>query len=262
MRYTVLFFLVICFSCKKTSDNINDFKQLTDVYFQAQSVLGNDLGVKYEGHPIAWDGTGNGKIHVPEGEGKFEFYDKRDGKVLGEKTLNISLSDTQRFVIFQPLEDSPLAFLNPEAQNREEAAPEGFMKIRIASYAPDFIPYEKIDVIVIGMYFDEEFNFFYEPVDTIFNISRNLDNEPYHLVSKGGQRMESWSFSFRDHETGQEVKNFGGTLYRSLDIYPSLFDKFVFTVYLVPFEAWGEHESFLKFGEGFYNIEPRILFEN
>lgn len=247
-------------SCKKL-DYTDEFTTFANVYFINNSVIQVDMQARYNGEPIAWN-HGSGEIRCIPGKAELAFYDRRTNTVQAEKTITIDPARPDTFLLFQPVEGGQVSFLDPKAQANEAAAPEGFMKIKIANYTPELLPYEKIDVIVIAEYYDEEFNTIAENIDTIFNVSQNLDDETYHTVLKANHEINGYRFSFRDHATGQEVKSLGGTAHLGLGFYPYIGVKHIFTIYLTAYEEWGEHESFIKKGEKFYSVVSNVLFED
>lgn len=254
------FLITVLSSCKKL-DYKNEFAEFASVYFLNNSVISVEMQARYNGAPIEWNQS-SGEIRAVAGEAKLEFYDRRTGAVQAEKTVTIDPSRPDTFQLFQPVEGGGVSFIDPKAQADEAAPPEGFMKIKIANYATDLVPFENTDLVVIGEYYDEDFNTQYEVLDTIYNVSQNLDNEGYHTVSKGGAHIGAWRFSFLDHETGQEVKNLGGTTYSCFGFYSSLYAKFIFTLYLTSYEEWGEHELFIKKGDKFYSVAINVLLED
>ncbi len=266
--FWILCCVVSFYSCQK--QNYEDgFVTFGNVYFQNQSVLNTDLSIKYKGEPIAWQG-GTGMVKVPEGEASFEFYNKRTGKVLGEKTVQVIASHPETFLVFQPTIDAPVAFLDPNEQADEEAAPEGFYKMKLANYSFDLLPFEKIDIIVMGEKFNlETFELSYEELAMLEDVGRNLGDESYRLIPKptGGDFTGSILFAFRDSNTGMDVLNHGGRLYISSFAFFPEFEypnaqKAVFTVYLIPYEQWGESEEHLAYGGTYYDIEPKVLFSD
>lgn len=239
--YNCLINFIICailFSCAKLDydDGITPFGE---VYFDiSKTAISDHLKVKYNGSPIELQQTAGGRVRVPQGEAKFEFYDTRSGSVLLEKIISIDPTVTERFILFQPSEDDPIAFLDPHGQDNEEAAPQGFMKIKIANYSKSLVPFEKTDII-INFRYTQGRQFVYVPVDTIQSIGQTLDTATYRLVNMG-ERMPNYQpgyfCSFKEHGTDNEVKNAGGTMYYThIAIIPDE-EKNVFTRYLTPVE--------------------------
>lgn len=260
---TALLFIAGISSCKKLDHNTG-FETFSEVFFdKTTSVTENHLAAKYNGFPIDWDVSG--KIKVPAGEREFEFYDTRSGKVLGKKSVNIVAGKPENYLIFQPSEDSPLAFLDPNEQAGEAAAPEGFMKIKIANYAKDLLPFDKIDIVVLGV----TDNFEFIEVATIASVGSNLENESYHLIPTDNRFSGGYTFWFKEHGSQSPVKDFGGTNNyanqgyffspESTVPYPN---KKIFTIYFTAMEAPYEYEGFLKKDDKFYDINPNVLFSN
>lgn len=261
---TILLLAVTCMTaCKKLGydDGVTTFGE---VFFVTNSVaIDNNLKVRYNGYPIDKQG-GTGRIRVPEGEGKFEFYDDRkEDKVLLEQTVNIIAGSPETFNLFQPSEDSPIAVLDPNGQDNEEAAPEGFMKIKIANYASDLLP-EELDLVVLGL--DENLQTI--ELATLESVSNNLGQEKYRQVPIGNGDILAYTFKFRDRKTQKFIQNHGGTDYwnDNIFIYPSSMspipEKRIYTIYLKTVEEWGEYISFIKSGDKYYRIDPEILYAN
>lgn len=251
----VLLLIIIGFSSCKKLDYDNGFASFADIFFVNNSVNKN-LAVKYNGNPIPWD-LGSGRIHTLQGEGSFEFYDKSSNVTLGTKKVNVSAKGLNKFLIFQPSEEAPFSFLDPNGQANEAAPEKGYMKIKIANYAPKLIPFEKIDVVIYGLV-----DMAYVKIGVIENVGKNLDKEQYHLVSKGAVTAEDpfYQFSFIDHVTKAEVKNFGGGRYASLNLTADAV-KGIYTIYLTSQTA-SKGNSRIKYEEGYYHIGPRVLFSN
>lgn len=257
------FFLLssILFSCKK-QDYEDGFVTFADIYFINNSVLGEDLGIKYNGEPIEWAWSTTGKIKTVKGEGKFEFYKKSSGTILAEKIYDVT-ELSQRYLIFQPESDAPISILDPNSQENESAPDKGYMKIKIANYSPVLLPFEKIDIIVWGLGDNG-----LEELDVIESVGRNLDEEVYHLVNRGTADIVAYRFSFRDSATKEKILNARGTEYISfvylepgtIQPFP---EKHVFTMYLTP-EFYGPDmpTSRLQIGDDFYDVNPAVLFSN
>lgn len=255
--YKIVFLVIIIgfSSCKKLDYN-NGFSTFADIFFLNNSINKN-LAAKYNGSPITWD-QGSGKIHTLEGEGTFEFYDKNSKVSFGTKKVNVTASAPQKIMLFQPIEDAPIAFLDPNAQEEEAPPKQGFMKIKLANYAANLLPFDKIDVVVyalVGRTFVK--------VGVIENVGKNLDSEEYHQVSIGEitpGRVPTYQFSFMNHATQEEVKNNAGTRYMSPS-FNAADTKGIYTIYLTPFDA-PEIDFFLKYNGKYYSVFPNILFPN
>lgn len=257
--------LATLFSCQKL-DYDDGIVAFGEVYFDINAPALNEfLKIKYNESDIKMQ-TGTGMVKVPEGEGVFQFYDSRTNKILAEKKINIVPGSPEKFLLFQPTETSPFEILNPNEQENEEAAPDGYLKIKVANYANKALPYDRIDIRVEA---NDGWNGFF-PIDTIISIDRNLENAEYHLVRKG-ENIISYRFSYIVNETQQEVLNARGTLYTSGGVwnYPKP-KKDVFTIFLSEtFEAELEGASNAAKGRGvlvdglyIYRISPYILFAN
>lgn len=252
-----LLVLINLSSCKKL-DYDNGFKTFAEVFFINQNTT--DLGVKINNTPVSWQ-NGTGQIRVPEGETTFVFYDKQSGKELGEKTVNVISGNPETFLVFQPLEGAPVAFLDPRGQAEEPAAPEGYMKVKIANYAGDLLPPD-LDIIVLGL------NMNMETVElaTLESVTNNLGEEQYRQIPTGGSDILAYTFKFRNRNTQEIVKNHGDEDYwnQNVFLYPdSMFpfpEKRVFTIYLRTYEQWGEYPAYIKSGDKFYEVSPEILY--
>jgi len=249
-------------SCEKI-DVDQRFTTFGEVFFiadQTASYQAGHLKVKYNGNPIELQ-SGTGRIRVPEGEGKFEFYDESRDEVLGEKTVNVVPGSPERYSLFQPTEEDPIAFINPDGEIDEEAAPDGFMKIKIANYAKKLIPFEKTDVIVNFRYTQGR-QYVYVPVDTIEAVGQTLDTATYRLV-RLGERLSNYQpgyfISFKEHGTDNKVNNAGGTMYYShVAIVPDEVKK-VTTRYLTPIE-YITNNLFINHEGIYYYVEPKSVY--
>lgn len=223
----------------------------------------NALGVKVKGEVLDWQ-VGTGAIKVPEGEHTFIFYNKNDGKELAEKTVNVNAGSPETFMVFQPAENSPIAFIDPEGEAAEEAAPEGFMKIKIANYAGVLIPYEKVD-IVLNFRHTAGRQYVYTPATVIEAVGQDLDTAQYRLISlKNDLRQPNHQpglfMSFMDSETKEPIKNAGGnTYYSHIGIAPDG-GKNVFTRFLTPVVWDINNNSYLKNDDIYYYVDARSVF--
>ena len=263
------------YSCGK-GEPAAPFTEFTEVFFDAEktALRNNGAGVfiaaKYNGYPIEWNVLSK-KIKVVTGEGKFEFYDTRNGAVVAEKVIDVKAGAGQTFTLFQPTLDAPVSFIDPDAQANETPAPAGQIKLKVANYAQDLIPFAKLDLRVSISYYDADWNEVVEEVGMIRDVQDAVDKATYHLLPDGipdpmPEIGYTYRFEFLDGETGEPLRNHGGTAYSNLAFSPWGMDpapeRNVFTVYMVAREAWGEAPPFIKKGEAYYEIETTMLFAN
>ncbi|QJB30156.1 hypothetical protein HF329_02045 [Chitinophaga oryzae] len=263
------------FSCQKAA-YVNPFATFVDVWFDAdKTALRNNgegvfIAVKYNGHPIAWD-AGTKKIKVVAGEGKFEFYDTRNGKVVAEKMIDVKAGSKETYTLFQPTMDAPVAFVDPAGQDTVNAAPAGHIKLKVANYAKDLIPFEHTDIKVSVSYFDADWNEVVTEVGVIKDVKNTIDKAGYAVLPDGLPNPApefgyNYVFEFINSDTGQPLLNYGGTNYSNLAFSPPgispLPVKNVFTVYLVSNKTWGEAPPFIKKGDAFYEVATSVLFAN
>lgn len=260
-------------SCKK-GEFATPFAEFVEVYFDADKTALRDNGAgvfiaaKYNGYPIEWDVTSK-KMKVVAGEGTFEFYDTRDGKVVAEKVIDVKAGSKDTFVLFQPTMDAPVSFIDPHAQASESAAPAGHIKLKVANYAKDLIPFEHTDIKVSISYFDADWNEVITEIGLIKDIKDGVDKAEYQIIADGvpdplPEMGYNYVFEFVDSNTGQPLLNHGGTNYSNMAFSPSGLDplptKNVYTLYITSRETWGEAPPFLKKGNTFYEIATSILF--
>lgn len=260
--YTLAGLLLTClFSCQK-KDYDDSFTSFAPVYFVNKSALDLNLLVKYKGTSLEWDRY-SGRIEVPEGEGVFEFFDRRNGQVLAEKKVTVSKDNRDSFLIFQPTIEAPLAFLDARGQADVTPPPAGFIKIKLANYAPSLLPFEKTDVIVVGV----NMNFEFINLDTIMAVSQNMGNEEYHLVPTTSDMM-GYTFYFKQNGTETKVKNNMGDDYLNIDnaLIPDFMnprpEKNIYTLYFSPLVQPYPGDNFIKLGDKYYHINPEILYAN
>lgn len=258
MKTRLYILLLVCAcSCQKQAYD-DDFTTFAPVYFSRRSILENNLQVKYNGEPIRWEES---RITVPEGEARFEFYDRRSGEVLAEKVVNISKAQPESFIVFQPTADAAPAFLDGNGQANETAAPAGFIKIKLANYAAALLPYEKTDIVVVGI----NANFEFIPLDTLEAITQNLGNEEYHLVPTNSDIL-GYSFHFRQHGSEAMVKDAIGGDYMNLDValVPELLsprpEKNIYTLYFIAAKQDVAADRYIKSGDIYYQIQPEFLY--
>ncbi|MCT1523857.1 hypothetical protein [Sphingobacterium hotanense] len=258
----VLLLLALSFAGCEKGDYTEPYTAFGEVYFDVNKTAVRDyLKVRYNGNPIDWHDVVRDHFRVPEGEGKFEFYDERTGELLFEKTMNIIPGSPEKWMLFQPTETDPIAVLDPNGQADEEAAPEGFMKLKIANYAGDLLS-DNLNIVVLGL------NMNMETIElaTLENISNNLGEEEYRQIPTGGSDILAYTFKFRDTNTQAFLKNHGGDDYwnQNLFLYPDMISPFpekrVYTIYFKSSEQWGEYPAFIKSGDKYYDINPEILY--
>ena len=263
------------YSCQK-AEYVNSFSEFVDVYFDADKTALRDNGAgvfiaaRYNGNPIEWDVNAK-KIKVIAGEGKFEFYDTRDGKVVAEKVIDVKPGSKETYILFQPTMDAPVVFMDPTAQNTESPAPAGHIKLKLANYANDLIPFENLDIKVSISYFDADFNTVIEEVGTIKGVRNTIDQAEYQILPNGlpnplPEYGYQYVFEFVNSSTGQPLLNHGGTAYSNIAFSPESISplpvKNVFTLYMLSKETWGEAPPFIKKGDTFYEIITTVLFAN
>ncbi|GAA4131942.1 hypothetical protein GCM10022216_02540 [Sphingobacterium kyonggiense] len=263
---SILLLLALSFAGCEKGDYTEPYTEFGEVYFDASQTASYQTGhlkIKYNGNSIEIQSGTNGRVRVPQGEGKFEFYDERTGEVLGGKTVNIIPASPETFNLFQPTETDPIAFLDPNGQADEEAAPAEFMRLKIANYAGDLLP-KDLDIVVLGL----NMNFETVELATLESVSNNIGEEQYRQIPTGGSDILAYTFKFRDRKTQEFVKMHGGEDYWSQNffLYPDMIspypEKRVYTIYLRSIEQWGEHPLFIKLGDKYYEISPEILYAN
>ncbi|MBO9153528.1 hypothetical protein ACFOTA_15005 [Chitinophaga sp. GCM10012297] len=252
------------------------FTEFVEVYFDAEktALRNNGEGVfiaaRYNGQPIEWNVLSK-KIKVVTGEGKFEFYDTRNGNVVAEKVVDVKPGARQEYTMFQPTLDAPVSFIDPDAQGSESPAPAGQIKLKVANYAKDLIPFTKLDIRVSISYFDADWNEVITEVGMIRDVQDAVDKAAYHLLPNGVPAPApefgyNYVFEFLDGDTGEPLRNYGGTGYSNLAFSPQGIDPLpvrnVFTLYMVSNKTWGEAPPFIKKGDDFYEIATTVLFAN
>lgn len=263
------------YSCQK-AEHVNSFPEFVDVYFDADKTALRDNGAgvfiaaRYNGSPIEWD-INLKKIKVVAGEGKFEFYDTRNGKVVAEKVIDVKPGSKETYTLFQPTMDAAVAFIDPKAQDAESPAPAGHLKVKVANYAKDLIPFENLDLRVSISYFDADFNTVVEEIGTIKGVGNAIDRAEYQIIPDGlpnpiPEYGYQYIFEFVNSSTGESLLNYGGTSYSNIAFGPESINplpvKNIFTLYMVSKETWGEAPPFIKKGDTFYEISTNVLFAN
>jgi len=263
------------YSCQK-AEYVNSFSEFVDVYFDADKTALRDNGAgvfiaaKYNGKPIKWD-INTKKIKVTPGEGKFEFYDTRDGKIVAEKVIDVKVDSKNTYTLFQPTMESPVAFIDPNEQNTESPAPSGHIKLKVANYAQDLIPFENLDLRVSISYFDADFNTVIEEIGTIKAVKNTIDKATYQILPDGlpnplPEYGYNYIFEFINGDTGEPLLNYGETNYSNTALSPEGINplpvKNIFTLYMISKTTWGEAPPFIKKGNTFYEIATNVLFAN
>ncbi|MDR2284020.1 MAG: hypothetical protein LBE37_12470 [Sphingobacterium sp.] len=269
----IVLLLISTYSCKK-GEYVNPFSEFVDIYFDADKTALRDNGAgvfiaaKYNGKPIEWD-INQKRIRVVPGEAKFEFYDTRNGKVVAEKDIDVQPGSPNRYTLFQPTMDAPVAFIDPNGQAAESPAPLGHIKVKVANYAQYLIPFEKLDLRVSISYYDADWNEVIKEVGVIKDIKNSIDQATYHILPDGlpsplPDLPCNYLFEFIDGNTGKALLNHGGTNYSNMAFSPASIDpipvKNIFTLYMVSRETWGEAPPFIKKDEAYYEIATNILF--
>ncbi|WP_257669205.1 hypothetical protein [Parapedobacter tibetensis] len=259
-------------SCEK-GDYVKSYHEFVDVYFDPlrTALRSNPEGVfiamRYNGAPIDWNAGADGKVRVVEGEGTFEFYDTRNNQVVCDTTVNVIADGKQVYYLFQPTMDAPVTFIDPDGQASEETAPDGHIKLRIANYAQDLIPFAQTDIKVFVKIADEEWNETVVEVGTISNLAGQIDEAAYVTLPydvPDGTIDYQYYFEFVDSATGEPLLDYGGSPYRTSGFSPGYLDplpvKNVFTLYLTSLKAWGEAPPFIKKGDDFYEVAINVLY--
>src|SRR5690606_15352290 len=201
----------LCFlSCEKLDydDGIISFG---DVFFNTSNVaLHSSLKIHYNGDLIEIQRE-DGRVRVPEGTAKFEFYDNTTNQLLLEKTVDIVAGNPERITLFQPTADAPLIFLDENSQADEEPAPPGYYKVKFVNYTGSLLPFNKKIYIVM---FRAESNWFsfethFVNIGILENIVTNMNEDSPDLipVQDGNKGL---AFSFREPETVYQLTTVAG----------------------------------------------------
>lgn len=266
--------IVFTISCKKIEVD-QGFTAFGQIYFNADQAAGYQAGylkLKYNGHPVDMQGGTGRSIRVPAGEAKFEFYDDRTGEVLLEETVNIVPGNPERYTLFQPTMDAPLSFLDENAQAGEEAAPEGYYKVKFVDYTGNLFSFNKgMDIVLWRAEFSWiTFQTEYVEIGVLENISSNLDEEDYHLIPVESGDI-GLAFSFREAETGSQLITVAGKEFLNTQFYEGLTTasiglsnpkKNVFTAYIEAYAIDYQNDNFVKIGDKLYGIQPVIFLKN
>jgi hypothetical protein len=250
-------------ACQK-KDYDNSYTIFGHAYFKNQTTVeSKDFGVKYEGSPVDWN-LGSGGVELPEGEGTFTFYNKTTGDVIAERRFTVSKANPPHYILFQPIAGLPVAFLDPDAQANEAAAPAGYMKIKIANMSQVAIPDKTVDIVVQSTVVSVTK---FGPVDTIRSVGRDLGEAVYVLVKRGvraGAIQNRYKFGFLDAATKQPLPASGGAAFLSggefnTTSFPAA--KGVYTIYLTDLSRTA-NAVYLKRGDGYWDIQPNVLFND
>jgi len=250
-------------ACQK-KDYDNSYTIFGHAYFKNQTTVeSKDFGVKYEGSPVDWN-VGSGGVELPEGEGTFTFYNKTTGEVIAEKPFTVSKANPPHYILFQPIAGLPVSFLDPDAQANEEAAPAGYMKIKIANLCQVAVPDKTIDIVFQSTTVSVTK---FGPVDTIKAVGRDLGTAAYVLVRRGvraGAIQNRYQFSFLDAATHQPLLASGGAVVSSggefnTTTYPGT--KGVYTIYLTDL-AKTANAVYFKRDNNYFDIQPNVLFND
>lgn len=270
----ILIISLLCFTvsaCKKLDYEGMEVVQFGKVFFYANNVK-TPLQIRTKNNnPVIW--RQDGLISAPEGEVTFEFYNKNNGETLLEKTVNIVNNKVEHFTLFQPTLESPLIFLDENAQANEEAAPEGFFKIKLVDYTGGlfFGKDKKMDIVMFRSEFSwETWQTEYVEIGILENIGSNLDEEGYHLIPI--QPADgNMAFSYREAGTGKKLITVEGKEFINTTIYNGLIDasnslsnpkKHVFTAYLSSFVIDYQNDSYVKINNKLYDIHSSIFLKN
>ena len=266
IKFTLLLMITICgfASCKKIEVD-QGMTKFGEVYFdltKAASYRSGNLQVRYNGNIIEMAQIIEGRIRVPEGEAKFEFLDKKSNSVLAEKTIVINSEKPEKYNLFQPSEEDGISFLDPNGQDNEEAAPEGFMKIKIANYAKKLIPFKNVDII-LNFRYTKGRQYVYVPVDTIYSVGQTLDSATFRIV-KLGERLSNYQpgyyCSFKESNSENIIKNAGGVMYYSHISLIPIAPKNVTTRYLSQME-YISNNLYINFEDKYYYIDYKDIYQ-
>lgn len=258
---TIFSFVIISIllSCNKKEALLEEPASYASAYFINNSVL--SVGVKYQGLPVDWLGN---EVKVLSGPATFSFYNRNTGETILEKELDIQATDNEPWYLFQP--DSTIApQLIRNTQLSEPAAPEGYIKLKLANFASQAltdaagVPFPIVDVIVHSTVIS---SFAYVPIDTLIGIGRNLDTASYRLVKRpvrAGALQINFRYSFIDHTTKQPVLAVNGSLYVNGAATLSITPKNTFTYYFTNVERTA-NTGVITRNNKYYNIGNVLLF--
>lgn len=237
--------LALTFTACKKVDYDDGFTTIGEVYFDASSVASfGDLEIRYNGHAV--ERRQDGGVSAPEGEHTFEFYNKKTGEKLAEKTVNVKVGSPEKYLLFQLEETQPISIINEN--EREPAAEEGQMKMRFANLTTKSLPYPTIDVLVYGKTNSGN--------DVLLGVLEGVTGqfeENYHVLPRNNdvEDVVAYYFGFRDHNK-KDITFGDGSLFTNKDtmyeIYPSQLGvkDWVFSIYFIE-EVWDYDEGWLPY---------------
>lgn len=270
-----LLLVVFCFAgCKKT-EVTPKFKFLK-VTFIGKGIIPR---IKYENQIY----IGDPEVPVKAGDKKFEIYDHATGAKVLDTVLNITGPITY-YVYLAPGTTTPVVQTevppvpppveppappvdpnNPLAN--EPAAPEGFMKIKVANLAQSAFPYPAIDVVFNSLANNpntglEELT----PAFTIKGVGQDF-NSQFQLIQRpviDGVPITSFKITFIDPASGELIKSIDGNTVkngsRATVLKVNEFNNFMINV--KESLADPEQANSIKVGDNYFVILPSIAFQN
>jgi len=265
--------LLFCFAGCKKNEAVEDlafvkveFTRKTDyVTYMKYDGIKNDLSLR-------------SYIAVPIGDRRFEVHNNTTGEKLIDTVLNITRAVT--YYIYQaPGATSPVLqtevppvppVIIPVDPNNplenEPAAPEGFMKIKVANMAISAFPYPAMDIVFNSFANNpetgkEELT----PLFTIKDVGHDF-NSQFQIIQRpviDGIPVTSFKLSFVDPATGELIRSVDGNILkntsRATGLKVSEFNNFMISIKEVLLNA--PQDNAVKGEFEYYVISPSITFQ-
>lgn len=243
--------LLFCFAgCKKGEND-------TQVRFTKVTVFNktdrNDLTIVYEGKQFNFLFP----IGVAYGNDRFEILNKKTGEKIMDTVLNIAGADDFQLREVVP-GGKPVLVRSPLSG---EAAVSGeYMKLKIANHAPNALPYEKMDVVVMSFY---EENGAYLRLDTLKGVGTDYNKELFmvkrSLLAGVANPRASYRFSFINSATGETVKDAKGRLYTAVYFNPEISRDNLYVFEFIEYADALDPDRAIERDGQTYDVETQLL---
>lgn len=213
----------------------------------------NNLVIVYEGKQFNFLSS----IGVVYGNDRFEILNKETGKKVMDTVLNIAGADD-----FQLREVTPggkLVFVRSPLSG-ETAVSGEYMKFKIANHAPNALPYEKMDVVVMSFY---EVNGAYLRLDTLKGIGADYNKVLFKvkrsLLEGAANPRASYRFSFINSATGETIKDAKGRLYTAVYFNPVICRDNLYVFEFIEYADALDPDSAIELDGQTYDVETQLL---
>lgn len=250
----LLAYLLVLLCCLAACKKIEEVEKIRFTKVTISNKTGrNDLTIVYEGKHFSFPND----IGVAYGNDRFEVLNKETGEKIMDTVLNIAGADD--FQLKEVVPSGKLVFVRSPLSG-EVATSGEYMKFKIANHAPNALPYEKMDVVVMSFY---EENGAYLRLDTLKGVRTDYNKELFKvkrsLLAGIANPRASYRFSFINTATGETVKDAKGRLYTAVYFNPVISRDNLYVFDFIEYADALDPDRAIELNGQTYDVETQLL---